>query len=67
MRRRRMSGRKVIRWTPAVDPGRCQDATGGSGGGGNLGTPRNGAQDRDTSRTPPPRGMHGKMEEEERL
>ena len=34
---------------PYVDPDRCQDANGGSS------TPRSGAQERDTSRTPPPR------------
>ena len=52
---------------PAVDPDRCQDANGGCRGGGVLSTPRNGAQERDSSRTPPPRGKHGKMEEDERL
>ena len=32
---------------PAVDLDRCQGTNGGSGGGGNLGTPRNGAQEQD--------------------
>ena len=52
---------------PVVDSDWCQDANGGSGGGGNPSTSRNGDHDRDTSRTPPPRGKQSKMEEEERL
>ena len=43
MRRRRMSGMKVILWILI-----------------GVSTPRNGAQERDTSRTPPPRGKQGK-------
>ena len=47
---------------PVVDSNRCQDANGGSGGGGNPSTPRNGTHARDSSRSP--RGKHGKMVED---
>ena len=43
-----------------VDSDRCQDANGGSGGGGNPSTPRNGTHARDSSRSP--RGKDGKMD-----
>ena len=45
-----------------VDPDRCQDSIGGSCGGGNPSTPRNGTHARDSSRSP--RGKHGKMEDD---
>ena len=47
---------------PAVDPDRCQDANGGSCGGGNPSTPRNGTHAHDSSRSA--RGKHGKMEDD---
>ena len=37
---------------PAVDPARCQDANGGSFGGGNPSTPRSGMRVNDSSRSP---------------
>ena len=45
---------------PAVDPARCQDANGGSFGGGNPSTPRNGLHARESSRSP--RGQRNKMD-----
>ena len=50
---------------PGVDSDRCQDANGGSGGGGNPSTPRDGLHARDSSRSP--RGQRNKMEEDEHL
>ena len=45
---------------PAVDPAPCQEGNGGSFGGGNPSTPRNGLRARDSSRSP--RGTRDKME-----
>ena len=66
MRTRRTSGMKLVRWILlwiliGVKMRMVEAAEEGS-----LSAPRNGAQDRDTSRTPPQRGKQGKMEEEER-
>ena len=47
---------------PGVDSDRCQDANGGSSGGGNPSTPRNGTHARDSSRSS--RVKHGRMEED---
>ena len=67
VRSRRMSGVKVIRWILLWVWVGVKTRLVGSGGGRNLSPPRNGAQDRDTSRTTPPKGQHCKMEEEERV
>ena len=61
MRRRQVGGTKALR-CPAVDPARHQDASGKSGGGGNLNTPGNGLHARESSRSP--REKQGKMEDD---
>ena len=57
MTRSKVDGVKALRWTLLWILIGVRNANGGSGGGGNPSTPKNGTHARDSSRSP--RGNHG--------